>query len=316
MSQEELPNSKTEFENNTFVSEPAFLNFFFNDCDPIEESSEKTFIDLTGKNNKAIIEFENSYFHFFPDFIGSVSAFLKRCIVHEVKDVELLIFIHDPQNTENQKPFFEYSLPFFEHCLSNFKEGINVSYRTYYFTYDGSEKQAKIKIDNYAKIDKLDIGSSLEYISDNAKNFSKTTDSTVPNRKVFISRKRNLLVDEAETRRIHQDSVEELFKTAGFEIINGEMFQSLELQIKYFNDVSVFVGFTGSGLASSMFMQPGQKVVEIVCPINVDKSQKYEIHNFYKTISLLKKHSYVAVSNIDRDKESLIEQLKKIMEMF
>jgi capsular polysaccharide biosynthesis protein len=94
------------------------------------------------------------------------------------------------------------------------------------------------------------------------------------------------------------------------------MFESLKDEIAYFHDVSVFAGFTGSGLTNSMFMNPGQTVIEIVCPIKFSDDPSYEIHNFYKTISMLKKHKYVAISNINNSKENLLNDLEKISNTF
>jgi len=51
------------------------------------------------------------------------------------------------------------------------------------------------------------------------------------------------------------------------------MFNSLKEQISYFNEVSVFVGFTGSGMTSAIFMQNNQTVVEVVCPLSFGNSE-------------------------------------------
>ena len=70
-----------------------------------------------------------------------------------------------------------------------------------------------------------------------------------------------------------------------------------------------------------MFMKPGQTLIEIVCPIKFgtcghDGGDEWEIHNFYKTFSVLKNHTYIAVPNVDRSKESFLRDLEKVSRMF
>jgi capsular polysaccharide biosynthesis protein len=115
-----------------------------------------------------------------------------------------------------------------------------------------------------------------------------------------------------DNRNAYQDEIEEFFKSIGFEVINGEGFNSLQEQISFFHSVSIFAGLTGAGLTSSMFMQPGQTLIEIVCPLKFGAGENYEIHNFYKTYSMLKNHTYVGISNINRDSDSLIKELEKV----
>jgi hypothetical protein len=103
-------------------------------------------------------------------------------------------------------------------------------------------------------------------------------------------------------------------------VVNGESFGSLKKQIEFFDQVSVFAGYAGSGLTSSMFMKPGQTLIEIVCPIKFgvcgnDGGDEWEIHNFYKTFSVLKNHTYIAIPNVDRSKESFLRDLKKVSKM-
>jgi capsular polysaccharide biosynthesis protein len=171
------------------------------------------------------------------------------------------------------------------------------------------------EINNSRIINQQDIGISIDFIYNAAMKFSNSLTNKAPGKKVFISRKNDSFKDNSENRNINQDEVELFFKSADFEIVNGEAFNSLQEQIDFFSKVSVFAGFTGSGMTSSMFMQPNQTIIEIVCPLMFENRNKYEIHNFYKTISMLKKHKYLAISNINNDKEDVLKQLGDIAKM-
>ena len=63
-------------------------------------------------------------------------------------------------------------------------------------------------------------------------------------------------------------------------------------------------------------MQKNKTVIEVVSPLRFGNNKKeYEIHNFYKTISILKNHTIISVSNISRNANDLIEDLTKISKM-
>jgi capsular polysaccharide biosynthesis protein len=177
-----------------------------------------------------------------------------------------------------------------------------------------SEEEKLFEINNSMIISQQDIGISIDFIYNAAINFSNSLSEKKPSKKVFISRKYDNYKDNSENRNINQDEVEDFFRSMGFEVIYGEGFSSLKEQMGFFNEVAVFAGFTGSGLTSSMFMQPGQTLIEIVCPLKFGVGQviEYEIHNFYKTISMLKKHRYLAISNINNNKEDLLKDLKDL----
>lgn len=294
-----------------FTEDPSLLNVWF--YSDIEDSPpEGSITDMVSDTPKGVIHVPDSYFHYFPDFIGPIYAFLENCIKNNIEEVEIIGLILEPR--QNVVENFD---PFLDHCLNKFSGRIKVKYtplnqNSQLSTFD----HAYIRINKFRIIDQQDIGASLEFIYESTKTFAKHSDSTVPSKKVFISRKNDLVKDGAPTRHMHQDEVEDFLSSIGFEVINGEMFDTLEEQMKYFEDVSVFAGFTGAGLTSSIFMKPGQKVVEIVCPLIFVSGGQYEIHNFYKTISLLKKHSYIGLSNINNNKEDLLRQLKNIAKTF
>ena len=259
-------------------------------------------ISFISKNLKGVVYIPDNYFHYFSDFLGLVIIFLEKCNKESVKKIELIFCTsHKLQIT---KDFF----PFLEYCIEKFRKNVSVEYTVADFT-----EYKYIKIDNFVKIPQADIGESIEDIYQAAVEFAECSTTRKPRRKVFLSRKQDKLKDNRASRSINQDEAEAFFKSLGFQIVYGEMFKSLKDQISYFNGVSVLAGFTGSGLTSSMFMQNGQTVIEVVCPIKFTQYENvYELHNFYKTISMLKNHKLLNVANINKSSEELIKDLTQI----
>jgi hypothetical protein len=271
---------------------------------PTEESTR----DLTSENFKGIIHVPDSYFHYFSDFVGPIVVFLEECIEKGVEKVEVISVVVEPA-----QPVVQNFTPFLTYCLSQFSDRIEIIQTQINENQRLSDfEKAFIKINKFRVIDQRDIGISIESIYEMAKTFSEHSDSVVPGKKVFISRRNDSIKDSSENRELYEEDVENFFTSIGFEVISGESFEGLKEQIKYFDDVSVFAGYTGAGMTSSMFMKPKQTVIEIVCPLKFDNGLRYEIHNFYKTISMLKKHKYVGIPNINNSKEDLLLQLQAV----
>jgi hypothetical protein len=288
-----------------------FKNILLEELDPAELPDSEPSIRILSDTPKGIIPSINNYFHFFSDFIGPIYVFLENCINQNFKKVEIVVIEHS--FISNNKNYQKLNV-FFEYFLNSFLDKIEVIYTKVTET----EEPGFFEINNSMNIRQQDIGISIDFIYDLAKKFSNALSDKKPSKKVFISRKNDLQKDNSENRNLNQDEVEDFFASIGFEVVNGEGFFSLKEQIGFFNEVSVFAGFTGSGLTSSMFMQPGQTLIEVVCPLKFSLDQnnpKYEIHNFYKTISMLKKHKYVAISNINNSKEDLMKQLEDVAKM-
>lgn len=293
-----------------FTEDQVVLNHYL---DPKQDIEDGVAIphEIINETPKGIALIPNNYFHYFPDFVGPIYAFLNNCIDLNINKVDIIGV--DLEGVGSMAQDFS---PFLEHCLEKFSDRIDVSYITVsesIFNVDFDEPL--IKINKSRIVDQRDIGISIDFIYENAKSFSEISEEIAPSKKVFISRKNDLAKDASDNRTLYEEECEQFFSSIGFEIVNGEGFESLKDEISYFRNASVVVGMTGSGLTNSMFMNPGQTVVEIVCPIRFTDEPKYEIHNFYKTISMLKKHKYVAVPNINSTKEELLEQLAAVANM-
>jgi hypothetical protein len=273
--------------------------------------TEESTRDMVSENFKGIITIPDSYFHYFSDFAGPIISFLQECVDRNIERVEIISV-----NLPPEQQVVENFDSFLQHCFSKFSDKIEIIY----IPIDENQRlsdfdRSYIRINKYRIIDQRDIGISLEVLYENAKSYSEYSDSATPDKKVFISRRNDLAADSGENRNLYEEDVENLFRSVGFEVISGESFETLKEQIKYFEDVKVFAGYTGAGMTSSMFMKPGQTIIEVVCPLIFQSGTKYEIHNFYKTISMLKKHTYVAVPNINSSKEDLLEHLDTVTKM-
>jgi hypothetical protein len=309
-------NEKVLFSEQNFNKEVTLMTSYFNKNVP-DVVDENAVVEIINDNFKGLIQIPDSYFHYFPDFIGPIFVFLENCIKSNIKKVELVLL-----ELEEKQPTVKEFESFLNYCLDKFKDKIEISYvainqankaKNLFETY--------IRVNNSTVIHQYDIGISLDFIYESAKGFANLSEDSVPNKKVFLSRKNDVHKDKSPNRHIYEDDAEEFFKSIGFEVVNGESFSSLKEQVAFFDQVSVFAGYTGSGLTSSIFMKPGQTLIEVVCPIKFgtcgqDSGDEWEIHNFYKTFSVLKNHTYVAVPNVDRSKESFLRDLEKVSKMF
>lgn len=308
-------NENVLFSKENFNKEVTLMTSYFNKHVP-DVVDENAVVEIINDNFKGLIQIPDSYFHYFPDFIGPIFVFLENCIKSNIKKVELVLL-----ELEEKQPTVKEFESFLNYCLDKFKDKIEISYvainqankaKNLFETY--------IRVNNSTVIHQYDIGISLDFIYESAKGFANLSEDSVPNKKVFLSRKNDVHKDKSPNRHIYEDDAEEFFKSIGFEVVNGESFASLKEQIAFFDQVSVFAGYTGSGLTSSIFMKPGQTLIEIVCPIKFgtcgqDGGNEWEIHNFYKTFSVLKNHTYIAIPNVDRSKESFLRDLKKVSRM-
>jgi hypothetical protein len=310
-------NERILFSEHNFCKETRIIDSYFDTFTGDKLLGRYPVKEIINENFKGLMQIPNSYFHYFPDFIGTIFVFLENCIKSNIKKVELVLV----ELTENQETVKEFQA-FFEHCISQFKDRIEVSWTIINQANTGeSLLESYLKVNNSTIIEQQDIGISLDFIYDSAKSFAGLSDDTVPNKKVFLSRQKDLHKDRADNRHIYEEDAEEFFESIGFEVVNGESFGSLKKQIAFFDQVSVFAGYAGSGLTSSIFMKPGQTMIEIVCPIKFgtcqhDGGDEWEIHNFYKTFSILKNHTYIAVPNVDRSKESFLRDLEKVSKIF
>lgn len=262
-------------------------------------------LDLTDGKPKLIINLKASYYHFLLDDVAGVIEAIEQYPDHELI-IDLSQVTGIMQDEEKSFTFyFEFlemlkfhGVPHKVVCLIDF----DVVYidNFYYIDYDYVSSFRADKIYKYF----------LPYVNDK---------TIVPHRSVYVSRKKQ------DVERPHQQTIEEidfvydglriddeialeqLFASMGFEITYPEDFIGFDEQVDFFYSVKTIASLTSSGLSNSIFMQPGGTVIEIVSPIIANpispegekEALQKGIHNFYKDISFLKQHLYIAIQNPD-----------------
>lgn len=140
----------------------------------------------------------------------------------------------------------------------------------------------------------------------------KDSSNIKPTKKVYLGRAKlefpkddELLFDGVDKTKFSSDSdqridneekIMEYFNKLGFETIYPEDFSSMEDQVYFFSQVKTIASVTTAGLANSMFMPRGGKVIELTVPLIVNGAES--LHNVYQGISFAKKHKYVSVSHM------------------
>lgn len=111
-----------------------------------------------------------------------------------------------------------------------------------------------------------DVAESMKAIKDFT--LTKEERQTTPYRKVYLSRTHLKEDRKGDLRIDSEEVVEEYFRAKGYEILIPETrFSSFEEQIKYFNEVRILVGMTGTGLANGFLMQGEQFVVDLAAEL-------------------------------------------------
>lgn len=260
--------------------------------------------EIVDKRLKGIMPVGDNYFHYFSDFVGPIIVFLENCNSNKINEVHLIL------TSDHELKVVQNFDSFLSHCISKFK---NMKVTHEYFVF-GNQKY--LKINNSAVLIQRDIGESIGQIYNYAIDFAQCS-LQKPHRNVFLSRRNDKIADKSVNRIANEKECEKFFESLGFEIAYVDNFSSLAEEIKYFNETKVLVGLSGAGMTNSMFMQDRQIVMEIVTPMKLGSSEnKYELHNFYKTISALKDHKLISLSNINRSSDDLIEDIKVFKELF
>jgi phosphoribosylaminoimidazole (AIR) synthetase len=126
---------------------------------------------------------------------------------------------------------------------------------------------------------------------------------------------------ENDNRIDDEKRLEDYFLSLGFEIVYPDEFKSFEEQMNFFYSAKTVASLTGSGLTNACFMQPGSTVIEICTPL-ISFTQigngvtdhgsvgQEEIHHFYNVISTMMDHNYIAIQNMSRSSEHVIQKIE------
>ena len=257
-----------------------------------------------------------SFYHFYMDFVGRIIDQLKT-------DPDIEIIIHDPMLN---------------------RENILGSYIFDSFLNDLKKKGVKYQVHNLNDYNILEINNVyllsnsnaardyasgvFDFFSDHIRNPRIT-----PHRDIFLSRRQmgNRVYPNApewawsnnDNRIDDHNRIEDYFKSIGYEIIIPENLNSFEEQINTFYEARTIVSTTSSGLTNSLFMQPGQTMVELVTPLMIHVSEnpnadddaerwriQEELHHFYSILALHKKHKFLMLGNKYRSSQEVIDQIE------
>lgn len=266
--------------------------------------------DLTNKNHKIVKKFSGSIYHIFADDISEVIAatriYPKAEFIFDISDIKM--YLDSPS----------------WNLFQEFLNGLD-------------RKNIKYKLIELAKYDVLYINNFSLCIfpfasgikGDALYNFFDylIDDHTVkPTRHVYVSRKKvdrqleqyEHLSFKEDIRIDNHEELENIFRDLGFEIVYPEDFKSFKDQINFFYSVKTIASLTSSGLINSVFMQPGNNIVEVVVPLVVkhpnledyileqegyaaDLTIVAELHAFYHNLAFLKDHLYIGIPNYNRN---------------
>ena len=184
-----------------------------------------------------------------------------------------------------------------------------------------------IVVNNFIQIGAGEILPTQEDIVDSANLYKKMAgikDSQKPFRKVYLSRKniepRNYdcikegLSTNIDYRMYDEEVLEKYFKDAGIEVVYPEDFKSMEDQINFFNQVSLIISVTSSGLTNSIFMNEGTTMLELVTsfPLITDTEEDGRcngtetLHHIYQDVSYLTNKQYISISNYTRQAKDIV----------
>lgn len=277
---------------------------------------------LDTENQKVLIYVQDRIYHFLVDTIPLILKFHKMN-----PELQFVLYYNKPISQVGVETLYD--------CLVKVLDSIEAKY--FFIEIDPAVKHSPVyKIRNYITTDEflfniheslslLDIKATVELL----KELYGVDPDPSPSRKVFLSRqygnKKFGTVDtkdgsyDDDVRVYEEDKLQEYFRAAGFEIISPEQtFKKLDDQMQFMSGVSVLASVSSSGLVNALFMNPGQRVIEIMAEVVVPLKQKsddgllqtrQQIPLEYPPLSFLMGHSHLMIPT-NRDADVAIKRLK------
>ncbi len=287
----------------------------------------KNVLDLSSDAKKMIIYVNHSPYHLINDIVGDVCWFLNQSDNHQV------ILNLEFEDYQASAPAGKDSRKY----VMDIVEMLKKEYKSRLLVYSLAKYDAVIVNNFYVNYAPISMANRTNSSYDFFKKAADLNSSVVPTKKVYLSRRYNtgqkfLAIHEGMPIEIDHDRIknesllEAFFSSRGFEIVRPEEFSSFKEQAQFFSEVSTLVSVTSSGLVNSLFMKPGQLVVELMTLLPlingrmslVDHNpprfevEEYilEAHHFYKTMAYIKEHTYVSISNLDKKSETIIKSIE------
>lgn len=273
-------------------------------------------LDLRSDQIKLLVPASNSFYYMINNFLGEILYYHnyfkdKIQIVYCMQDFE--VPYHHPVNVFNAVHEYIFKLLDFH----------KVNYTVYVQSIHGG-----LLVNNYYLAKNYSYTGFANLVYNHAEEMrqSKYGDKKEPHRKVYLSRKhfyerpvyeqeiaaKNALIVNHDNRIDDHEKLELFLEELGFEIINPEKFPSFEDQIQYFSEVKCVASLTSSGLVNAIFMQPKQTVLEITTPLPLFYGNIFEdqIHYYHAMTAFSKYHKYIAINNLTRSVDLVIDQIK------
>lgn len=287
----------------------------------------KNILDLSSDTKKMIVYVNHSPYHLINDIVGDVCWFLSQSESHQV------ILNLEFEGYQTSAPTGRDSRKY----VMDIVEMLKREYKSRVLVYSLAKYDAVIVNNFYVNYAPISMASRTNSSYDFFKKTADLNSSIVPSKKVYLSRRYNtgqkfLAIHEGKPVEIDHDRIknesllEAFFSSKGYEIVCPEEFSSFKEQAQFFSQVSTMVSVTSSGLVNSLFMKPGQLVVELMTLLPLTNGRmslvdhnppRFEIeeyileaHHFYKTMAYSKNHMYISIPNLDKKSETIIKSIE------
>jgi len=325
-----------------------------------KEQNEKTkIIDLRSDTKKIVFFPHKEYSHFIRDHVGPCL----QTIVREKNNIEVIIFQYS--ETGN---FDDFEIKTYHKTFIKMLDLYNINYKIFFVHHKFKNIYL---INNYYWIAchtrrsnfyrqmsggyKITKPEENQYFDNLIYNFYKPLMEDIkPFRKVYLSRSKNKPEENRHLKNFYDDEkniffhklcrpdltriddekkLENFFKQLDFEIVYPEDFEDFEKQVKFMNEIKIFVSISGSGFTNIGFMQEEQTIVEIVTTLfretnvilnnfkyvddikqmnNIEPNKnglliEEQLHTLWNQIAFWKKHFYIGIPNKNQKSDDVIE---------
>jgi hypothetical protein len=282
------------------------------------KKDEPRLIDLVSDQPKVLIDLTTSFYHLYHDCFGELLTQYEL-----TPNAKFLINVSHIKEIDELPEYIKMIFKFLNHNNIDYRPiDLNanpiININNLYYRDSSAESFA---INHPAK--RL-YNFSQQYIVD--KNI-EATKMVYLSRKNFIGRDLSFFIKgnlpyENDDRIDDEKKLEDYFSSIGFEIIYPDEFKTFEEQMNFFYQVKTVASLTSSGLTNTCFMRPGSKVIEISTPLisfsklgngvtDSGSRGQEELHHFYAQIGTAMDHTYLAIPNMLRSSESIIERIEK-----
>lgn len=313
---------KFEFYPNTvFLELPQFGMYHDNFFEYVREkiSDDPNTLNIISDNKKVLVQLTTSYYHFIHDQLGSILYYNQEHPEYEiiVDIAHALPYMH-PENTMYDTVFemLDMSKIKYTKIDSSKINGINLNNFLFIHTNLMSKDMPRRLHEFFARFvdDPTIVPFRNVYLSRTGVDFGRDySDSFDQSRGYPKILQNDYRVDDNE-------KLDEFFESYGFDVVVPETgFKTFREQINYMYSVKTMVSISGSGLTNSIFMQPGQTVVEITSPMITTNPPRYtntgleeynaDIHHYFSPLSFKRKHVHISIANRTKKTSDVISTM-------